>query len=243
MHPSLWTASSTNTIKRDSFRSKSSSSGLNSLYTTFNIQEPLRNCRENGPECRKREAVFTLESLFDSSQNTSMDGGSIGTDVSGRSSDWCNRKSESFMIGRHSDRKRRQSDATYRFANTANYRRHNRFRVTSNSQTIHNINSFSNNYHTISTNTRTNARPFVTTPSSGSIGSPLTSVSLPKLQCDPESESIPEESNSELYDDIPYDLRSTASISLDSRKRNFDTMSISTTTSGIRLVSLLLGKN
>lgn len=83
MHPSLWTASSTNTIKKDSFKSKSSAAALNSLYTTFNIQEPPKTSTNDvTPEGSKR-AVFTLESLFGSSQNTSLDGGSVGTDVSG----------------------------------------------------------------------------------------------------------------------------------------------------------------
>lgn len=238
MHPSLWSASSTNTIKRDSFKSKSSSSGLNSLYTTFNIQDPARQSRHNddSEDSRHRKPVFTLDSLFGSSQNTSVDdGASIGTDVSS-GPDWNFRRSDAYSVGRYStDKRRRKSEFAYKFNDDP--RRHNRYRITSNSQTIHNVSTITSNYHTITTNSvmagNRNHRSPGSNSSSSSIGtSPVTSVSLPKLQSDFDAENIPEVADSDIFEDFPYDIRSMASMSAESRRRNADNVSLSTNYSG-----------
>ncbi|KAF2361097.1 Type I phosphodiesterase/nucleotide pyrophosphatase/phosphate transferase [Trinorchestia longiramus] len=226
MHPNLWTASSTNTIKKDSFKSKSSSSGLNSLYTTFNIQEPPRASKDNNENTEsastKNQAVFTLESLFGSSQNTSIDGGSAGTDESGTGSEWSHYRNST---GRYSDRKRRKSESFHRGQLSGPKRQNNRYRISSNSQTIHNVHAISHNY------AMPHQRLDPGIPSS--TGPPDASTSLPKLLSDDGSESIPEEDKSANFEDFPYDLRSLASTILDSRRKTLDNVSMSTTYSGV----------
>ena len=204
----MWTASSTNTIKRDSFKSKSSS-GLNSLYTTFNIQEPpkLRGTTDD-----KRRAVFTLESLFgSSSQNTFADDRtSIGTDASSVGNfESSSRRVDSF----HSADSRRHRSAR-------RDKRHKRLFLTSNSQTIHNV-DLSNSYN----NSRSRKVPMSL--SSSSMVGRTASLSLPRLQGADDAETVEQTNCSELSCD------ELSSSSQEGRRKTLDNISISTTYSSV----------
>ena len=77
MHP-IWNSSSTNTIKRGSVKC-SPMRPVHAppfLCTTYNVKEiPKYSAVNDADKCIKNP-VFTLETLFGSSQNTSMDGAS-----------------------------------------------------------------------------------------------------------------------------------------------------------------------
>ncbi|XP_018023843.1 uncharacterized protein LOC108679668 isoform X2 [Hyalella azteca] len=214
MHPSLWTASSTNTIKKDSFKSRSSSSGLNSLYTTFNIQEPARANREDNvtlvSAATTKQAVFTLESLFGSSQNTSLDGESVGTDASGA----CSERGARRSTGNQSDRRRRKSESQYRGSSAGSKRHTNLYGISTNSSNIQNVDAI--NF--------TGCDPRVNPRVAEQRGPPSAAGSLPYGDG---TESIPEDKSSN-FEDFPCDLRSLASTCAESKRKTYDTISIST---------------